>query len=87
MRKALILALIIAATPALADDVHEVYPTDISSASPVSEAERRRLEEYHTLLHNGLASQGGCNADELPVWIHERCNWRAFGRQTEGGSE
>ncbi len=80
MKYFVLISLIGFASPSIAgDDYHAPYePSAVTAPIP------QNAEEYSILVKNGKAAQR-CGTEEMSVEEHQRCNYEAFGKQTEGG--
>lgn len=81
--------------PAVADDAFGPFEPKTGTAFNGGGIDAKTAAEHkahHTSLRNGIAANGGCNADMLPVWVAQGCagstftNADATGEGTGGNS-
>ena len=74
--------------PALADDAYWPFDPKTGTAFNGGGIDAKTAAEHkahHTNLRNGIAANGGCNADMLPVWVAQGCAGSTFTNADAGG--
>ena len=67
--------------PALADDAFWPFDPKTGTAFNGGGIDAKTAAEHkahHTNLRNGIAANGGCNADMTPYWVAQGCSGSTF---------